>query len=182
MGAELAGTFESQSEMVMVEDRKKLEGLRGVLHGYVPLTKTQRNILSVIEKQAFFHRRYDCEEDELLRQFIPYVIVFGPDETVHQYRRKAIPKKDKEHRLYNRLSIGHGGHVLQSDGPDYIANAALRSLKEELSFEGDPESGTGIKSAFFLLSPAQKMDFGMARTGVLGSKFHDTFWEGAKPL
>ena len=34
---------------------------------------------------GFFQSRYDCENDDLVLQPIPYVIVFGPKKTVFSY-------------------------------------------------------------------------------------------------
>lgn len=72
--------------------------------------------LEALLAKAEWMPRAQAEEDERYRQFIPYVSIWGTDNTVLVYRRPG--KGEGESRLQGQRSIGFGGHV---DQPDYAA-------------------------------------------------------------
>ena len=85
-----------------------------------------------------FVDRAAAEEDESLRQIIPYVVLRSPGR-IFTYARTA---RGGERRLHGQRSIGVGGHVNPDDLPDGLAGlaaapeaaliaAARRELAEE---------------------------------------------------
>jgi len=82
---------------------------------------------------GFFQSRYDCETDEEVLQLIPYIILFGPEGTVFSYVRAKNMNDYGDDRLFGKHSIGLGGHINESDGPDFLENGLRRELNEEVN-------------------------------------------------
>jgi len=101
-----------------------------------------------------FRRRGDVEDDPTWQQIIPYVIFRHADQ-VFGYRRGSL----SDARVTDKLSIGVGGHMEESDFPhnaftsehaapaDYT-RAMLRELAEEVGFDPavhvDPKRGSRL--------------------------------------
>ncbi|HLC72801.1 MAG TPA: 2'-deoxycytidine 5'-triphosphate deaminase [Candidatus Nanoarchaeia archaeon] len=133
-----ARDFSKLERQVMTYDSRALRQLLPNVQGFTFLEERQgTNLLSTLGKHLLWHSRYDCENDELLRQPIPYLVLFGSDgKTVFSYQR-ALDRKDYgETRLQSRHSLGIGGHVIPSDGPDYFGSCLQRELQEELNITG----------------------------------------------
>jgi len=77
-----------------------------------------------------FVERDDAENDPSLKQIIPYVIIrYGT--CVLLMRRLH---KQSESRLWDKLSLGIGGHVNPEDGTDFF-DAFLSGMERELHEE-----------------------------------------------
>ena len=116
-------------EEVLVVDRSLVERL-GAFQGlnldtgrYLPELLNPRNYR--------FVARYKAEEDDSLKQLIPYFLICH-DARVWCYVRG---KKSGEGRLVAKASIGIGGHINHLDEnlfEDVYSRAAVRELEEEV--------------------------------------------------
>ncbi|MFH0889726.1 MAG: NUDIX domain-containing protein [Candidatus Aenigmatarchaeota archaeon] len=87
-----------------------------------------KNLFATICKNRFFVDRDKAENNETLKQIIPYCIVVNNSKIVVVKR-----KNPGEKRLKDLLSIGIGGHINPVDDTgDVYENAARRELNEEL--------------------------------------------------
>lgn len=96
--------------------------------------------------------RKDAENEPSFKQPIPYVVlntqtIYGdakdPIQFFFEYKRT---KEGEEGRLHDLYSLGVGGHIGPEDLDSKnltqtILNAAIREVREEVSFELDPERG-----------------------------------------
>jgi len=123
---------------VLVQDANLLLGLRKGGFGFESISDgNAKKLVELVEKKGFFHSRYDCEDDELVLQVIPYVLGFGPGGMIFSYVRVKDIKKYGEGRLFGKHSFGLGGHIVRSDGPDFIMNGLEREVyREEAKISG----------------------------------------------
>lgn len=92
------------------------------------INRWYRNVFK--KDKLFFVERATAEQDETIKQVIPYVVLMNADNHVLTYSRT---KKGGDSRLHSKFSIGFGGHINPHDGEDNILVAAiLRELEEEL--------------------------------------------------
>ena len=129
-----ARNYGKLSKIVLVQDAKSLKKINS--GGFKPLNESQSAKLSSLIQEGFFHSRYDCESDEEVLQIIPYVLVFDNKNKVFSYVRAGNISDYGDHRLYGKHSIGVGGHILGTDGPDYLKNGLRRELREEINLVG----------------------------------------------
>ena len=117
-------------EQVLVVKTEELTKLTNNKTGFIEFDK---RVLDLIKTSGFFVNRDDAENDESLKQIIPYCAVVNGNKIL------AVKRKNPgEKRLANMLSIGIGGHINPVDqGTDILFNAAMRELKEETSFTGN---------------------------------------------
>jgi predicted NUDIX family phosphoesterase len=117
-------------ERVLVVERRLIErigmfqGLEFALPRYLPELLSPRNYRFVPRRAA--------EQDETLKQLIPYFIITHAG-GVWCYTRG---KKSGEDRLVAKVSIGIGGHINQLDEnlfEDVYSRAAMRELEEEVA-------------------------------------------------
>lgn len=87
----------------------------------------QSEFLEFVSKNAEFLSRVSAEKNFLFKQIIPYVAVVCGDSILVVKRTK----KQSEGRLHEKLSIGIGGHVNDTDFLS-IDNAMMRELSEEV--------------------------------------------------
>jgi dCTP deaminase len=121
---------------VLVQDAKVLNSFRRSKDGFESIDRSiESGLLSTIDN-GFFQSRYDCEEDELLLQPIPYIVIAHPDNAVFSYVRAKDIKDYGDKRLFGQHSLGVGGHIDRKDAPDYIKNCIDRELEEEVIFKG----------------------------------------------
>ena len=110
-------------------------------HGFVPfgagasLAQFER----VIEERGFFVERAHAEHEPSLKQVIPYAVVVKAGEVLLLRRTK----QGGDARLFDKLSIGVGGHVNPVDAlvdgkriANPLAAGTQRELDEELSIHG----------------------------------------------
>lgn len=96
--------------------------------------------------------RSEAEENPSFKQLIPYCVVrfggeldYGSEGNTREGKEKGLffiyqrTKKGGETRLYDKYSIGVGGHINPCDGEPSCSfeTAQLRELQEEISLSGD---------------------------------------------
>ncbi|MBK6942116.1 MAG: NUDIX domain-containing protein [Planctomycetes bacterium] len=127
-------------EFVWVVKRADLFDLH-TPHGFMSLATARDEVERYVARareRGFFVERRHAEQDSSLKQIIPYnVLVRGTDVLLLQRS-----KKGGDARLFDKLSIGAGGHVNPEDSAtpasgatDPIAACARRELDEELVIE-----------------------------------------------
>lgn len=127
-------------EFVWVVKRAELFDLH-TPHGFLSLAHAREEVERYVARareRGFFVERRHAEQDSSLKQIIPYnVLVRGTDVLLLQRS-----KKGGDARLFDKLSIGAGGHVNPEDcsagaagAVDPIAACARRELDEELVIE-----------------------------------------------
>jgi predicted NUDIX family phosphoesterase len=119
-----------EHEEILVVERRLIERL-GMFQGLTFATdKYVPDLLSPCNYR--FVPRHKAEEDDSLKQLIPYFIICHADR-VWCYTRG---KRSGEGRLVAKVSIGIGGHINNED-LDLIENiydrAAIRELEEEVA-------------------------------------------------
>lgn len=87
-------------------------------------------IVNTLLRKSVFERRFQMEGNPRYRQWIPYVVIKHGDLI---YSTKRL-KKSGEGRLWDKLSIGQGGHINHVDSflGNIISNNVARELAEEL--------------------------------------------------
>jgi predicted NUDIX family phosphoesterase len=86
-----------------------------------------------IRRLGFFVERRHAETDSSLKQVIPYCVLMRND-SIFTMRRK---ERGGEARLFNKFSIGVGGHINPVDGAqDPLLAGLMRELEEEVVFDG----------------------------------------------
>jgi predicted NUDIX family phosphoesterase len=130
-----------KGEKVLVFERSLLDEL-GAFHGCT--ADADRYLDVILDKQNnHFHERFRAEEDESLKQIIPYVL-FVHEDTVFSYVRG---KQAGESRLVGNRSIGIGGHINPTDemlfdgarvatDRDSYFEAVRREIAEEVVIDG----------------------------------------------
>ncbi len=133
-----ARDFSKLERQVMTFDARKLRQLLPTVQGFSFLETSQgADLLRTLEEHPLWHSRYDCETDELLRQPIPYLVLFDHDgRMVFTYQRAKSRVDSGEARLHGLHSLGIGGHVVPSDKPNYFSHCLARELREELAVSG----------------------------------------------
>ncbi len=144
VGPKVAKYFKSFDYVSAARNHKKLD--REVLVQEAEVLKSVRRgdsafefidgvdeskLIELIEKDGFFHSRYDCEEDELVLQVIPYVLGFGPNRTIFSYVRSSDIQDYGDKRLFGKHSLGLGGHINRLDAPNFIRRGIEREVNEE---------------------------------------------------
>lgn len=124
-------------EMILAVDRGHLfEDEQLTFQGVMTNKEIVRAIMKKFDKYIQV-RRGDVEEDDTLKQPIPYAIVRRGDE-VFLYKRLAA---GGEARLHDQLSIGVGGHMNRiNDIRNWNENLMVnfhRELGEELNITGN---------------------------------------------
>ena len=85
-----------------------------------------------VERFGRFVRRSEAENDESMRQIIPYAVFRNRDE----YLLMKRTKKQGEARLHEMYSIGVGGHINPEDGTlpwEAFEKGFQREIREEVS-------------------------------------------------
>ncbi len=122
------------AERVLVFPSKLLDNL-GRFQGYSTDTK---KYLSPIFSPLSLHfiDRESAEEDESVKQIIPYVIIRVGGLYMHYERTK----KSGEERLHGKSSVGIGGHINQEDGEKGVSydRGFLREIHEETGLFIEP--------------------------------------------
>lgn len=103
-----------------------------VSHGYC-------DFLSTIKSNYKYHERGETlENDESIKQVIPYICVINPIERKIFAYRRSPGKNYQEKRLRDKWSFGVGGHIDREDVGDHITGA-LREMSEEIKTRDNPE-------------------------------------------
>jgi predicted NUDIX family phosphoesterase len=88
-------------------------------------------IIEVANRTRLFRPRSEVEQDESVKQIIPYVCIRCGDSYVLLQRTK----KQSEARLHNKFSLGIGGHIndQEQSAADLVDAGLQRELSEEIS-------------------------------------------------
>lgn len=131
-----AKNYKKLKKIVLVQDAERLRPTRSCNTGFRRINSNeQERLFREIQDNPIFHSRYDCESDDEVLQIIPYVIIFNPEGKVFSYVRASNIQHYGEPGLFGRYSIGVGGHILQSDAPNFILNGLEREVEtEEINF------------------------------------------------
>lgn len=90
---------------------------------------TEQDIFKLIRLHAFFKERSLAEQNESIKQIIPYVILHNNN----NYFLTQRLKESSEKRLIGLMSLGLGGHINEVDTSDSpLINCIKRELKEEV--------------------------------------------------
>lgn len=119
-------------EQVLVVPTKIIDDLVNGTDGIFPIDLEK--LRDLIEKNAFFIDREIAENDETLRQLIPYVLMRQQGKFLLLRRTK----KQQERRLHGKLSLGVGGHINSGDG-DAPWRAFLKGMEREMHEEVNVE-------------------------------------------
>jgi predicted NUDIX family phosphoesterase len=156
-----AKNYKKLDREVLCQDARLLMNLRKNAIGFEFLPDNKKKALEQMVSGGFFQSRYDCEEDPSILQLIPYVLVFGPDETVFHYVRAQDIKQYGDRRLFGKHSIGLGGHINKIDGPDFVANSMRRELGEEVTITGNCSEPLLVGTLFAEDKPVDTVHFGL---------------------
>ena len=97
-----------------------------------------RAVTSIANETRGFLPRSQVEQDESVKQIIPYVCIRSGNSYVLLQRTK----KQSEARLHNKFSLGIGGHINDEDESLFCFDesayraAVRREIEEEIRFEG----------------------------------------------
>ncbi|HEX7859439.1 MAG TPA: NUDIX domain-containing protein [Verrucomicrobiae bacterium] len=100
-------------------------------------------IIDVANRTRLFRPRSEVEQDESVKQIIPYVCIRCGESYVLLQRTS----KQSEARLHNKFSLGIGGHIndAEQSAPDLVDAGLQRELSEEISLsEGYKLTPLGI--------------------------------------
>lgn len=155
--------YKKLTRSVLVQDSKLLRSHRHAPFGFEFMQERDtKDLFDIIEKKSFFHFRYDCESDSDILQVIPYVLVFAPNETIFSYVRANNIIDYGDERLFDKHSIGLGGHIAQTDGPDYIKNCLNREvIKEEAEITGKMTEPKFVGTLYQPDKPVDEVHFGL---------------------
>ena len=153
--------YKKLDKLVLVEEKEKLISLRKQREGFEPIEGDGKKIIELCEK-GFFLSRYDCEDDEKVLQVIPYTVIFGPNDDVFAYVRSKDIKDYGDQRLFDKYSIGWGGHLIKTDGPNFIQNGLRREVfKEEVKIEKVLREPKIVGTLFSSALPVDKVHYGL---------------------
>ena len=120
----------NDNEEVLGVERRLIEEI-GMFQGL--MLDTEKYLPTLLDPRHYrFVARHKAEEDDSLKQLIPYFIICH-GEGIWCYVRG---KKSGEGRLVSKASIGIGGHINHLDAnlfEDIYSRAAVRELEEEVS-------------------------------------------------
>jgi predicted NUDIX family phosphoesterase/deoxycytidine triphosphate deaminase len=157
-----AGSYEKLDRDVLVQDANLLLALRKKNFGFESISDGDvGELIELIEKRGFFHSRYDCEEDELVLQVIPYVLGFGSNRTIFSYVRASDIKDYGDERLFGKHSVGLGGHIERVDGPNFVGTGLARELRQEVNISGEISRPILLGTLYQPDKSVDKVHFGM---------------------
>jgi predicted NUDIX family phosphoesterase len=90
-------------------------------------------ILAAVAEEATFRRRGEAEEDPSWKQVIPYLALRDGERLFLMRRTRA----GGDERLFDRYSIGVGGHINPGDGD--VLRALAREWAEEIAADFMPD-------------------------------------------
>ncbi|MBD3361393.1 NUDIX domain-containing protein [Candidatus Woesearchaeota archaeon] len=109
--------------------------------GFKPHSQIEDYESRILEYKKFL-RRGDLEIDPSHKQPIGYAVIYNPEtKKIYAYKRAADKADYNEQRLYNKWSIGIGGHIEKDeeaeDNP--IHSSLIREIDEETVINGSQE-------------------------------------------
>ena len=110
------------------------------------LIKENSEVLKRIVQNGLFLRRSELEEDPSFKQIIPYAIISNK-ESFYLFKRTST---QTEKRLYNKFSLGVGGHMNPNDSMESKEQYLIDELKRELFEEVKLLNGCLIEDIEFI--------------------------------
>jgi len=167
--ARAAREYQKLDRDVLTHDPHILMRFRETSSGFEPITpEVAERLIREINTNGFFHSRYDCEDDEEILQPIPYVLFFGPDETIWSFVRATDIKDYGEKELFGKISVGWGGHLSRADGPDFVANSIDREvMREEINIIGTYSTPKIVGTLMAYDLPVDRRHFGLIYTSYV---------------
>ena len=158
-----AKNYKKLDRMVVVCDANTLNRFRKQEQGFEPIDESlAKELFDVINKEGFFHSRYDCEKDRSILQPIAYILEFNRNRQVFSYVRAKDIKDYGDERLFGKHSIGVGGHMnMKDDAPDFIHHSITREEKEEVKFLGEPEQCRIVGTLMAYDEAVDRVHFGL---------------------
>lgn len=98
----------------------------------------------LLRRETSLEQPLDAEHDPSFKQIIPYILFRYSDKFFVYQRTRGQGKEQGEHRLFDKHSLGLGGHINpcdQNDRSHFLEEALTREFNEELSYTGE-HSGT----------------------------------------
>ena len=123
---------------------------------------------------GFFQSRYDCEDDPLLLQFIPYLVLFGPNRTVFVYTRAKDIIKYGEPQLFGKKSFGLSGHIAKEHGPNYIDTCLQEKVLSEVVINGALLSRMWLGALFTDESTVDRKHLGLIHAAYVAGDVKDS--------
>jgi predicted NUDIX family phosphoesterase len=125
--------MKNDNEEILVVDRSLVERL-GMFQGL--MLDADRYLAELLNPRNYrFVPRHKAENDESMKQLIPYFLICHEDKIWCYVRGK----KSGEERLVAKASMGIGGHINNEDlnlFGDVYSTASIRELEEEVKIEG----------------------------------------------
>lgn len=162
-----AKNYARLERIILVEDANLFNRFRRSSQGFEFMDMDSAQELCRMMEGGFFHSRYDCEYDEAVLQPIAYQLVFGEDNTIFSYVRTDKLQKSGEGRLHKKHSIGIGGHINKTDGPDFIRKGMLREKEKELAVDGELRGPYFLGTIMAQDKPVDKVHFGLVYAWTL---------------
>jgi dCTP deaminase len=157
-----ARNYSKLDRLVLVQEANILKKHRSRDQGFEFLLNDKVEKLYADISNGFFHSRYDCENDQLILQPIPYVLLFGPNETVFSYVRAKNIKDYGDERLFGKHSIGLGGHIVEADKPDYVKRCLRREvMEEEVEIQGNISEPKLVGTLMAYDNPVDRVHYGL---------------------
>ncbi len=132
---------------------------------YIPFESSDE--YDQLVKNGKFLRRGDLEEDPNFKQIIPYTILKSGDKILYYSRTD----KGNEARLYNKFSVGVGGHVDKEDETqkqtETIDIAMRRELDEEFGIKDDSVTFLPLGYIYTEISDVDKVHIGILMLAVV---------------
>ncbi|UZE94044.1 MAG: 2'-deoxycytidine 5'-triphosphate deaminase [Candidatus Pacearchaeota archaeon] len=161
----LGKDYKKLNRKVLALPKRELLEFRDSKEGFEIITPTKaKNLEKLVQAAPMFSLRYDCEEDQEILQIVPYVLIFrkdnNKDEVFYYVRTKDI-KAYGDSRLFGKYSIGVGGHINESDRPDYLLNCVKREVhEEEVKFEKQSSEPVLVGTLMASEKPVDRVHFG----------------------
>ena len=157
-----AKDYKKLDRMVLTQDARVLLRHRNSRDGFEPVAQEDLAQLLIDVQSGFFQSRYDCETDESVLQPIPYVVLFDKFGNVFTYVRATNIEDYGDARLFGKHSIGLGGHISLTDGPDFLKNCLHREvMKEEVHIIGDYSKPVLVGTMMAYDQPVDRVHFGL---------------------
>ncbi|MDO8508616.1 MAG: NUDIX domain-containing protein [Nanoarchaeota archaeon] len=107
--------------------------------GFLPFSEYDFGRI-ILENYEYQIRGDELENNENLKQVIPYVWLVNPKEKkIFAYKRASGKENYSEIRLMDKISCGVGGHIDREDSDNPIENAMIRELMEEVKMNTYPK-------------------------------------------
>ncbi len=113
------------------------------------------------------HSRYDCESDEKVIQFIPYVLLFTEDKKIFTYKRSTDRNTTGESRLHGKTAIGLGSHIESRECYPTLDQYAKDTINKEVTITGHMSPSLFIGTLYTDTKEVDKHHFGLVFASLL---------------